>query len=518
MKKGMVYDGTVERVDFPNKGKVLIEEDGKIYEVMVKNTIAGQKIRFGIKKIKNGHVEGRLLEILESSVLETEPKRCPVFGECGGCAYLTVPYEKQLEFQKAQIKRLLAPVCPNFDTIFEGMIGSPQVFCYRNKMEYSFGDSYKGGPLALGLHKRGSIYDIVDASQCCLVHKDYGEILSCVLSHFTRLHVPYYNKSHQGILRHLLVRRAVYTGELLVSLITSSQYRSPQQFSGKDAVNCDSQEILCDRDVDCCNAQRTFDSENGNGNINGNDCNSEGLSDDRDVVCLHLQELVNTLKVLPLEGKIAGILHIVNDSKADAVKCDEMHILYGNDYFYDEILGLRFRISPFSFFQTNTKGAEVLYSKVREYIGSAKNKVVFDLYTGTGTIAQLMAPVAKKVIGVEIVQEAVDAARFNARENGLLNCNFIAGDVLKVLDEIEERPDLIILDPPRDGVHPKALKRICSYQTENIIYISCKPTSLARDLALIQGYGYTVTRMVCIGQFPNTVHVETVALLTRKAQ
>ena len=174
-----------------------------------------------------------------------------------------------------------------------------------------------------------------------------------------------------------------------------------------------------------------------------------------------------------------------------------------------------FKISPFSFFQPNSLAAEVLYSIVREYIGETKEKVVFDLYSGTGTIAQLLAPVAKEVIGVEIVEEAVEAARENAAFNGLENCHFIAGDVLKVLDDLTEKPDVIVLDPPRDGIHPKALPKILDYQVDKIIYISCKPTSLARDLELLQGRGYQVERAGCIDLFPGTVHVETVVLLSK---
>ena len=199
---------------------------------------------------------------------------------------------------------------------------------------------------------------------------------------------------------------------------------------------------------------------------------------------------------------------------SDAVKCDSSEILYGRDYFYEELLGLKFRISTFSFFQTNTCGAEVLYETAREYVGSLvkeegkPDSIVYDLYSGTGTIAQLMAPVAKKVIGVEIVEEAVVAARENAKQNGLENCEFIAGDVLKVLDEIEEKPDFIILDPPRDGVHPKALSRIIGYGVEKLVYISCKPTSLARDLEIFIANGYEVQRCVPVDQFPWTTGIE----------
>jgi 23S rRNA (uracil-5-)-methyltransferase RumA len=187
--------------------------------------------------------------------------------------------------------------------------------------------------------------------------------------------------------------------------------------------------------------------------------------------------------------------------------------LYGQDYFYEEILGLKFKISTFSFFQTNSLGAEVLYSTAREFIGETKDKLIFDLYSGTGTIAQLLAPVAKKVIGVEIVEEAVKAASENAALNGLDNCEFIAGDVLKVIDSIKDKPDLIVLDPPRDGIHPKALEKIIDYGVDRIVYISCKPTSLARDLVMLQERGYKVERVCCVDMFPNTVHVETVCLL-----
>ena len=225
-----------------------------------------------------------------------------------------------------------------------------------------------------------------------------------------------------------------------------------------------------------------------------------------------------------LKGRFAGILHIVNDSLADVVQSDRTDVLYGQDFFYEELLGLRFKVSLFSFFQTNTHGAEVLYETAREYIGElgssradrAPDKVVYDLYSGTGTIAQLLASVAGKVIGVEIVEEAVLAARKNAEMNGLENCEFIAGDVLKVLDTIEEKPDFIVLDPPRDGIHPKALQRILSYGVERILYISCKPTSLVRDLEVFLERGYVVERAVCVDQFPWTANIEVVCVLSRR--
>ena len=450
MKKGQIYEGVVEYVAFPNKGVLKVEDE----KVVVKHTIAGQKVSFSISKKRKGKCEGRLLEVLEKSPVEIESP-CPHYGICGGCEFQTLPYEEQLKMKEAQVRALLEPVCPEIP--FEGIVPSPVHSEYRNKMEFSFGDAYKGGPLSLGMHKRGSFYDIVEVDQCKIVDEDFRAVLTTTLEHFREAGVPFFQKMrHEGYLRHLLVRKAVKTQQILVDLVTSTQM-----------------------EVD-------------------------------------LQPWVDKLLALPLKGSFAGILHTKNDSLADVVQDQGTDILYGQDFFYDELLGLRFKISPFSFFQTNSLGAEVLYSKAREYIGDTKDQVVFDLYSGTGTIAQILAPVAKKVVGVEIIEEAVEAAKVNAGLNGLTNCEFLAGDVLKVLDTIEEKPDFIVLDPPRDGIHPKALDKIIDYGVDRMIYISCKPTSLARDLVVLQERGYQVDRCCCVDMFPNTGNVETVAILSKK--
>ena len=454
MKKGEIYEGIIEKVDFPNKGYVNI--DGE--KVIVKNGIPGQKVRFIINKKRSGRAEGRLLEILENSPLEVREPVCKIFPACGGCMYQTMSYEEQLKMKETQVKGLLQEaVGIDTDLHWEGIHGSPIEFGYRNKMEFSFGDEYKDGPLSLGLHKKGSTYDVLTASDCKLVHPDMTAILSSVLDFFTELGAVHYKKmQHTGYLRHLLLRRGVTSGEILVHVITTNQ------------------------------AEYDY------------------------------APLVSRLLALPLEGKIVGIMHIINDSLSDVVQSDETRLLYGQDYFYETLLGLRFKISTFSFFQPNSLAAEVLYSIVRDYIGDTKDKEVFDLYSGTGTIAQLLASVAKEVIGVEIVEEAVEAAKVNAALNGLTNCRFIAGDVLKVLDDLTEKPDMIILDPPRDGIHPKALPKILAYGVENIVYISCKPTSLARDLPAFLAAGYEVQRSCSVDQFCETVHVETVVLLSQQ--
>lgn len=215
MKKGQICQGIVERVAFPNKGIVRLEEEGKT--VTVKNVIPGQKISFSINKVRKGRGEGRLLEVLEKSSLEMEKSPCQHFGTCGGCTFLSLEYEKQLELKEKQVKELLEPVCAPYyninDGIFEGIKGSPRQMAYRNKMEFSFGDSYKDGPLSLGMHKRGSFHDIVTVTGCKIVDEDYSTILSAVLSYFQEKGTPYYHKMrHIGYLRHLLVRKAVRTG------------------------------------------------------------------------------------------------------------------------------------------------------------------------------------------------------------------------------------------------------------------------------------------------------------------
>lgn len=452
MKKGQILEGYVTRVDFPNKAAVNVPGEDK--EVIVKNGLAGQKVQVQVQKIRKGKAEGRILEVLEKAPKEVE-STCPHFADCGGCTYQNLPYEEQLKLKEEQVKKLMDDAIEG-SYEWQGILSSPLAFAYRNKMEFSFGDEYKDGPLALGMHKRGSFHDIVNVTECKIVDEDFRAILTETLAYFREIHATYYHRMrHEGFLRHLLVRKAVKTGEILIDLVTTR----------------------------------------------------EGSFEE--------QTWVQRLLALPLKGTIAGILHTYNDSVADVVKDEGTAILYGQDYFYEELLELKFKISPFSFFQTNSLGAEVLYDTARSYIGETKDKVIFDLYSGTGTIAQILAPVAKKVVGVEIVEEAVEAAKVNAQLNNLNNCTFWAGDVLKVIDDLGEVPDLIVIDPPRDGVNPKALEKITNFGVDRMVYISCKPTSLARDLGMLQGRGYQVEKVCCVDMFPGTYHVETVVLLSK---
>lgn len=487
MRKGDIIEGVVETLRFPNKGVFHQDET----EITVKNTIPGQKVRARITKKHSQRAEGCLLEVLEPSPAEILPE-CPRFGSCGGCLYLNLPEREELALKEEQIRKLLRSADPDADTWFEGILESPVTEGYRNKMELTFGDEVKDGPMTLGMHKRGSFYDVTDADECRIVDSDFREIIHRTKVYFAAAGVPFYHRMRrEGYLRHLLIRKGMKTGEILVDLVTTTQ------------TDCLSE----GRDADGTSAQ------------------------EKSTEAILLDGFRQTLLEGEYQGRIAGILHTHNDSVADVVEDQGTDVLYGKDSFEEELLGLKFTVTPFSFFQTNSFGAELLYEMARKMITGAmqnpevscaassemsQKPVVFDLYCGTGTISQLIAPVASKVIGVEIVEEAVEAAKENAIRNRTPNCEFIAGDVLKVIDTIEEKPDFIILDPPRDGVHPKALPKILAYGVENILYISCKPTSLARDLPLMREQGYVPVRGISVNQFPKTANVETVVLLSQQ--
>lgn len=449
MKKGDIFEGKVIRTEFPNKG--IIDIEGQ--RVIVKNALEGQIVRFSINKKKRDKIEGRLLEVIEPSPIE-QPAACKHFGICGGCRYQNLSYEQQLDLKKRQVEELIEKSGLSF--AIENIYGSPITEGYRNKMEFTFGDEEKDGPLALGMHKKNSFYDIVTLEDCRIVDPDFNVLLQASLKYFKEKGATYFHKiRHEGFLRHLVMRRSVKTGDILINLVTTTQSR------------------------------------------------------------LDESEFVNMILSQKIDGKVVGILHTLNDNLADVVQSDETKTLYGQDYFYEYLYNMRFKISPFSFFQTNTLGAEVLYDQVREYVGETKDKLVYDLYTGTGTIAQMLAPVASKVVGVEIVEEAVEAAKKNAVDNHLDNCEFIAGDVLKVVDNLTQKPDILVLDPPRDGIHPKALRKIINFNVDEMVYVSCKPTSLMRDLLVFREAGYEVKRCCLVDMFPGTVHVETVVLLSK---
>lgn len=382
-------------------------------------------------------------------------EKCPKYDVCGGCIYQEVDYNDQLN-KKLEIAKESLVENGIDDSILTEIVPSPSIYNYRNKMEYTFGDEVIGGPMNLGMHKLGSYISIIDCGQCQLVPDDFNTILNltknwCVSKGYNF----YHKKRHDGLLRSLIIRKGFRTNELLINIVTSSEIDFAEE------------------------------------------------------------EYKNLLLSTSLESRIVGILHTINDNVADALVVDDCRVLFGQDYYTEEILGLKFKVGAFSFFQSNVVAAERLYKEALALLPGLEGKTVFDLYCGTGTISQAMALKAKKVIGVEIVEDAVNSAKKNVELNNLNNCDFICGDVLKVLDDITEKPDVIVVDPPRAGIHPKAMKKICNYGIPEILYISCNPKTLAINLAAAAEFGYKAVSMKCFDNFAFTKHTEAICVLKK---
>lgn len=404
-------------------------------------------------RAKNGKApKGEILEVLQPSPHQIPPK-CPVFGLCNGCAFQHIPYNYEAELKTNMVRRILAPLQLNAE--FLPTIPAANIDGYRNKMEFSFGDDGPDGNLTLGMRKKGSFYEAVDVPDCLLVHPDFGRILAFTRNYFaTSGETFHHRRKRTGTLRHLVIRRGILTDEILVNLVTTSGQ-------------------------------------------NYNDYASKLLQ-------------------IPLDGRLVGILNTINNSPADAVTPEEVRILHGVDYYHEQFTqGLRFNVSAFSFFQTNSIMAEQLYATIANFAGNLTNKTLLDLYCGTGTIGIYLAAHAKQVLGIELIPEAVAAAQKNAALNSVTNCHFIAGDVRKIVQTLDVSPDTIILDPPREGINPKAMPHILAFNAQKIVYVSCKPTSLATDLPAFIAAGYRPTKIRCIDMFPRTANIETVVLLEK---
>ncbi|MEG0291442.1 MAG: 23S rRNA (uracil(1939)-C(5))-methyltransferase RlmD [Anaerovoracaceae bacterium] len=373
---------------------------------------------------------------------------------CGGCIHQGVPYEEQLQNKENEVLKLIDSKKLKIEK-YDPIKGSPSQFAYRNKMEYTFGDLVKDGEITLGMHKKGHFMSIVTVDECQLVHEDFNKVLRGTLDFVIEKGYQKYNKkSHEGLVRHLIVRCGERTNELLINIVTTS-----------------------------------------------GDFDESGF--------------VAMIEELDLEFDIVGILRTINNNIADVVKCEELRVLKGRDYYMEKIMGLDFKVSAFSFFQTNISAVENLYSEALKLLDDFEGKTVFDLFCGTGTISQTVALKAGHVVGVEIVEDAVEAAKMNAKLNNLNNCEFIAGDVFDVLDCIKEKPDMIIVDPPRKGIDPKSLDKIIKYGVEQILYISCNPKTLVDNLYYMNYFGYEIKYFKPFDNFPNTKHTECICLLQK---
>ncbi len=446
-----VVEILITKVRFPNDG-VGTYEGLPIY---IKNALPGQRVLVRILKQRKDRYEGTILEVLERSPVESQ-SFCPHFGECGGCSRQTLPYEEQLKLKETLYRDTLSKYGVTVARM-EPIISSPEIYGYRNKMEYTFGDEIKGGPITLGMHRMTRASDIITTDQCKIAPPDFNLILTTVLNWARGKGYQQYNRfKNEGFLRNLILRRGVYTNEILVALCTTSY--------------------------------ETLDSE----------------------------DMVAQILALPLNGTVVGILHLVHDRTGDVVRAETQTTLFGREWYMEELMGLQFKVSFFSFFQTNPAGAQLLYNKALSYFSDNAGKEVFDLFSGTGTLAQIMAAKANRVTAVELVADAVDAARQNAKLNGIENCTFIAGDVFEVLNNLDHIPERILVDPPRAGIMPKAWEKILSYGADEIVYISCNPVSLAENLQVAEKMGYEVIISCPVDQFPHTPHLECVVKLEKR--
>ena len=455
MRRAKTREVKVCDMKYPN---ISVGKDENENLIEFKGGLLGQTCLVKITRNRKDYKLGKQLKLIENSTLENSRNHCPVADICGGCAYQKLPYETELMLKLDMIKKLFSEkgVSYNGDISINR---APLTEGFRNKMEYTFGDREKGGELVLGLHRQNRFYEIVDTIDCNVIDEDFNKIRFAVQNYFREKNASFYHKSHrEGLLRHFIIRKAFRSNEIMLILVTTS----------------------------------------------------DGSFDD-----MRRKLFINYITNLELDADIVSIFHVINDSPADAVVPEQVELVYGKDHITEEMLDLKFNISPFSFFQPNVFTAEKLYKKAFDFAQIDENMDILDLYSGTGTITQVMASRAKSATGIEIVEEAVEKAKENARINEIENINFLCGDVLEEIDKVKDNYDVVILDPPRAGIAPESLKKIIAINPKKFVYISCNPKTQVENLKDFITNGYQIKKYEVIDQFPNSRHVESISLLEK---
>ncbi len=447
---------TAEIADLAFKGRGVANIEGMI--AFVDGGLPGDTVLFEILRRKRRHLEGRVVEILTPSSDRVEP-RCSHFGFCGGCRLQDLAYEKQIGFKAAQVREQIVRI-GNLDDPGEiPIIPCEPTFGYRNKMEFTFGTD-REGTSGLGLHPRGEFRDVFDLTECYLPSPSFAKIVEATRRHFDGLtYEPYHPIEHTGFLRFLVVREGRNTGEILVNLVTA-----------------------------------------------------EGIVDNPE------QWVAAIRKAAP---EIVTVVHTINSLRANVAVGELQDVWYGDGTFTEILAGLKFTLGPLSFFQTNTRQAEILFATAMEYTALTKDDRVLDLYSGAGAISLQAARRAGSVTGVELVPEAVRAATEAATQNGIENCEFVCADSLESMKaEVAagHTYDIVLVDPPRAGLHPKVIKRLAEMAPDRIVYVSCNPGTLARDLGLLAEHSYALEKITAVDMFPHTAHIEAVALLRRQGK
>jgi 23S rRNA (uracil1939-C5)-methyltransferase len=471
-KKGKELELEVERLTFGGKG--LARVDG--FVVFLERTLPGQRVLARISRKKPSYAEAKVLKILEESPLAVEP-RCSHFGTCGGCLWQNLPYHVQLEVKRDLVRECLAHLADIQEDLVLPTLASPGEYFYRNKMEFSFSNRRWLGPdelstlnpgkprdFALGLHVLGLYDKVLDVDECHLQNPSAVPILGEVRRFALASGLPPYNtKTHSGFWRFLVIRDSKVHGSILVEVITAPHRDGASLVARLGAV-------LQDRFPD-----------------------------------------------------VTTVVHGVSAKKAQIASADSRDLLFGPGYIEEHVGDLRFRISPGSFFQTNTQAARILMDQVAEAVGNGETRVVWDLYCGTGALALRLAKTAARVIGFEIVPEAIADAHVNAGLNGVDNCEFVLGDMRTLLARSESlvdrygSPGVVVTDPPRAGMHPVVVQRLAELGPPRIVYVSCNPATLARDLKILLER-YRPLRIQPVDLFPHTAHIEAVAVLEKNRQ
>jgi 23S rRNA (uracil1939-C5)-methyltransferase len=440
--------------------------DGKV--VFIPNVVPGDVVDVQTFKKRKSYYEGKAIRFHEFSEFRTKPV-CEHFGVCGGCKWQNMKYEQQLIFKQNEVKNHLQRIGKINLPEFEPILGSSAQFFYRNKMEFGFSnarwmteqelDSTEeiDNKNALGFHIPKMWDKILDIQKCHLQQDPSNAIRNAIRNFAIANNLEFFNpRNHEGLLRTLMIRTAS-TGEIMVLI----------QFFEEQKEN-------------------------------------------RELLLNFITEQF---------PEITSLQYVINGKPNDTIYDQKVHLYQGRDYILEEMEGLHFSINAKSFYQTNSEQAYELYKITRDFAGLTGNEIVYDLYTGTGTIAQFVSRKAKKVIGVEAVPEAIADAKENAKRNGISNCEFFVGDMKVVFNEAfiaqHGKPDVIITDPPRDGMHKDVIEQILKIAPEKVVYVSCNSATQARDLALMDEK-YMVTRVRPVDMFPQTHHVENVVLLEKR--
>jgi len=456
VKTGEVIEIKIEKLDATGKG--VAKPDG--FVIFVQGAIPGQKLKVKIIKRKKNYAEASIVEVIEKSPIEKEPL-CSVFPQCGGCSWQTVPYEEQVKIKESLVKEMLTHI-GGLDITIKPIIASPVNIFYRNKMEFSFG-SNEQNEAVLGMHERGYFSKIVEIKDCILQSVESNKLVGFFSTFARKSGLPVYNnKIHSGFMRHLIIREGKNTNERMVNFVTTSH-------------------ILPTWQNDFLNEFNIF-------------LKKENIG-------------VNSL------------LHTINDKVSDIAFGDKIKVLYGKEYINEKIGDLLFKISPYSFFQTNSAAAFLLYKKIEELAACDKATSVLDLYCGTGGIGLFLAKNAKIVMGVDSFAGSIHDARENAKLNNIFNAEFFAADTKKFIQDLASRKfyaDIIIVDPPREGLNSKVIQILSILNPKKIIYVSCNPATMSRDLSSLSSFEFQTSEIQPLDLFPHTPHIECVASLVRK--